>query len=133
MIDFVDIQYAQSLAGRLDMFKIRHRNPYKINFRCPICGDSKKSRSKARGWLLEKDNSLFYYCHNCGASHSFSNFLKVVDPLSYNDYIAEKFISHANNTPRVESTTLDEAKFEQPKFSHNDPLKKLKKIVIIII
>src|SRR5210317_1165112 len=97
MLDFVEIQYAQQLAGRLDRYKITNRSPMKINFRCPICGDSKKSKSKARGWLLEKDNSLFYYCHNCGASHSFSNFLKVVDPLAYNDYVAEKFIGKANN------------------------------------
>ena len=125
MIDFVDLQYAQHLAGRLDRYRIRHTNPYKINFRCPICGDSKKNRTKARGWLLEKENSLFYYCHNCGASHSFSNFLKVVDPLAYNDYVAEKFIGKANNTI---TSTLEDTKFEQPNFSHGEPLKKLKKI-----
>jgi len=128
MLDFVEIQYAQELAGRLDRYKITNRSPMKINFRCPICGDSKKSKSKARGWLLEKDNSLFYYCHNCGASHSFSNFLKVVDPLAYNDYVAEKFIGKANNTISTETSTLEQTKFEQPNFSHRDVLKNLKKI-----
>ena len=128
MLDFVEIQYAQQLAGRLDRYKITNRSPMKINFRCPICGDSKKSKSKARGWLLEKDNSLFYYCHNCGASHSFSNFLKVVDPLAYNDYVAEKFIGKANNTISTETSTLEQTKFEQPNFSHRDVLKNLKKI-----
>jgi transcription elongation factor Elf1 len=112
----------------LDRYKITNRSPMKINFRCPICGDSKKSKSKARGWLLEKDNSLFYYCHNCGASHSFSNFLKVVDPLAYNDYVAEKFIGKANNTISTETSTLEQTKFEQPNFSHRDVLKNLKKI-----
>jgi transcription elongation factor Elf1 len=125
MLDFIDLQYAQHLAGRLDRYRITHRSPMKINFRCPICGDSKKSKTKARGWLLEKENSLFYFCHNCGASHSFSNFLKVVDPLMHNDYIAEKFIGKANNTI---TSTLEEHKFEQPNFSHGEPLKKLKKI-----
>lgn len=128
MLDFIEIQYAQQLAGRLDRYKITNRSPMKINFRCPICGDSKKSKSKARGWLLEKDNSLFYYCHNCGASHSFSNFLKVVDPLAYNDYVAEKFIGKANNTISTETSTLEQTKFEQPNFSHRDVLKNLKKI-----
>lgn len=128
MLDFVEIQYAQQLAGRLDRYKITNRSPMKINFRCPICGDSKKSKSKARGWLLEKDNSLFYYCHNCGASHSFSNFLKAVDPLAYNDYVAEKFIGKANNTISTETSTLEQTKFEQPNFSHRDVLKNLKKI-----
>jgi transcription elongation factor Elf1 len=127
MLDFVDIQYAQHLAGRLDRYKITNRNPYKINFRCPICGDSKKSKSKARGWLLEKENNFYFYCHNCGESHSFSNFLRAVDPISYNDYVAEKFINNANNAPKTEISTLDDTKFEQPKFSHSDVLKNLKK------
>ena len=93
MIDFVDVQYAQSLAGRMERFKVTRTNPYRINFRCPLCGDSQKSRTKARGWLLEKDNNFVYYCHNCGASHSFSYFLKIVDPLAFKDYVSEKFIN----------------------------------------
>lgn len=128
MANFVDIQYAQHLAARLDNYKIKRTNPYRINFRCPICGDSKKHRHKARGWLLEKDNNFYYYCHNCGASHSFSNFLKIVDPLAYNDYVAERFINNANSAPKTETSTLEQTKFEQPKFSHNETLKKLKKI-----
>ena len=127
MVDFVDLKYAQMLSGRLDNFKIRHRAPMKINFRCPICGDSQKSRSKARGWLLERNNSFSYYCHNCGASQGFSYFLKGQDPMLYNDYVAEKFVAKANNT--VESTkTNDEAfKTQAPVFQKN-PLKKLKKV-----
>jgi len=128
MLDFVDIQYAQHLAGRLDRYRIKNTNPYKINFRCPLCGDSKKNRAKARGWLLEKDNKLFYFCHNCGASHAFPNFLKAIDPMAYNDYVAEKYIGKANNTPETATSTLEGTKFAQPKFDHGDPLKKLKKI-----
>ena len=128
MLDFVDIQYAQHLAGRLDRYRIKNTNPYKINFRCPLCGDSKKNRAKARGWLLEKDNKLFYFYHNCGASHAFPNFLKAIDPMAYNDYVAEKYIGKANNTPETATSTLEGTKFAQPKFDHGDPLKKLKKI-----
>lgn len=125
MIDFVDIQYAQHLAGRLENFRIRSTNPYKINFRCPICGDSQRSRTKARGWLLEKENNFYFYCHNCSESHSFSNFLKVVDPLAHNDYVAEKFIkkSHNSDTPKLEKFKTD-----APTFARNEPLKKIKKI-----
>lgn len=124
MVDFVDIQYARHLAARLDNFRIRSTNPYKINFRCPLCGDSQKSRSKARGWLLERDNSFFYYCHNCGASQSFAFFLKNVDPLSYNNYIAEKFIKKDNQTKLVSVPQ----KFDIPKTHKNDPLKLIKKV-----
>jgi transcription elongation factor Elf1 len=126
MAEFIDIQYAQMLSGRLDRFKITHTNPYKINFRCPICGDSQKSRSKARGWLLERDNKFSFYCHNCGASHGFNFFLKTVDPLMYNDYIAEKFVSNTHNTDTKETNT-DQFKTKKPVFN-KDPLKKLKKI-----
>lgn len=126
MAEFVDIQFAQMLSGRLDNFKIRHTNPYKINFRCPICGDSQKSRSKARGWLLERDNKFSYYCHNCGASHSFQNFLKMQDPLLYNDYIAEKFVANTNSESTSE-VKPEQFKTQKPVFKTN-PLKKLKKV-----
>lgn len=125
MVDFVDIQYAQMLSGRLDNFRIRNTAPYKINFRCPICGDSQKSRSKARGWLLERENKFSYYCHNCGASQGFQYFLKTIDPLLYNDYIAEKFVAKANNS--VQETDITSFKTKKPVFK-KDPLKKLKKV-----
>lgn len=125
MLDFIDLQYAQTLSARLDLFKIRNTNPYKINFRCPICGDSQKSRSKARGWLLERDNKFHYYCHNCGASQSFPFFLKNIDPLAYNNYIADKFMKKGEKPDT--KTVLEKTKFEAPKFKKN-PLKNIKKI-----
>lgn len=128
MVDFTDLKFAQMLSGRLDNFKIRHTNPYKINFRCPLCGDSQKSRSKARGWLLEKENTLLYYCHNCGASQSFSYFLKGLDQIAYNDYVAEKFISKANNEPKESKTDDSLFKTKAPTFNKTNPLTKIKKI-----
>lgn len=123
MVDYVDLHYASMLSSRLERYKVRSTNPYKINFRCPVCGDSHKSKVKARGWLLEKDNSFHFYCHNCGASQSFSFFLKNVDNLVYNDYVAEKYIKSA----KEEKPVLEKTKFEAPKFKQN-PLKTLKKI-----
>lgn len=124
MVDFVDLHYATMLSNRLEHFRVRSTNPYKINFRCPVCGDSQKSRSKARGWLLEKENTFHFYCHNCGASQSFSFFLKSVDGMVYNDYIAEKFVK---DTTKVVKETIEDAKFEKPVFN-KDPLKQLQKI-----
>jgi transcription elongation factor Elf1 len=123
MVDYIDLHYANMLSSKLERFKVRSTAPYKINFRCHVCGDSQKSRVKARGWLLEKDNTFHYFCHNCGASQSFSFFLKSVDGLLYNDYVAEKYI----NKTKEEKTTLEKTKFETPKFKEN-PLKSLKKI-----
>jgi len=129
MVDFVDIQYAQMLSGRLDNFKIRNTNPYKINFRCPICGDSQKSRSKARGWLLERDNKFSFYCHNCGTSQGFSYFLKGQDLQLYNDYVADKFVGKANNTIK-DTKEPDDSQFKTkaPVFNKVNPLSKIKKV-----
>ena len=126
MIDFVDVQYAQSLAGRMERFKVTRTNPYRINFRCPLCGDSQKSRTKARGWLLEKDNNFVYYCHNCGASHSFSYFLKIVDPLAFKDYVSEKFINKHKKPD--EKPILERTTFEAPQFDNKAAIKSVKKV-----
>jgi transcription elongation factor Elf1 len=124
VVDFVDLHYATMLSSRLEHFRVRSTNPYKINFRCPVCGDSQKSRSKARGWLLEKDNSFHFYCHNCGSSQSFSFFLKSIDGMAYNDYVAEKFVK---DTTKAVKETIEDVKFEKPVFN-KDPLKQLQKI-----
>jgi len=124
MVAFNDLHYAQMLSGRLENFRIRNTNPYKINFRCPICGDSQKSRTKSRGWLLEKENRFLFYCHNCGASHGFQNFLKVVDPLLYNDYIADKFIKK----DKKEEFQFKDDTGKKLSVLKDNPLKKIKKV-----
>ena len=53
----------------------------KINIRCPICGDSKKSERKKRGWIYLKNAS--YYCFNCSTGMSGIKFLEFI---SGNDY-----------------------------------------------
>lgn len=53
----------------------------KINLRCPICGDSKKSMTKKRGWLYLSNAT--YYCFNCGTSLSG---IKLLQYLSGTDY-----------------------------------------------
>lgn len=128
MVDIVDLQHATQLSNRLERFQIKSTNPYKINFRCPICGDSQKSRAKARGWLLEdpKDRSFHFFCHNCGASLGFHNFLKTVDPLVYKDYISSKYIDRAKKS--TNNTSPQDFKTEVAKKTFADPLKKIKKI-----
>lgn len=128
MVDIVDLQHATQLSNRLEQFKIKATSPYRFNFRCPICGDSRKSKIKARGWLIEdiKDQSLHFFCHNCGASHSFQNFLKAVDPMVYKDYISAKYIGKAKSEPSA-NTPVTAFKTGVAK-TITDPLKKIKKI-----
>ena len=59
----IDIDYIINLSGQLDRFK--KKGDYTFNCRCPICGDSKKNKYKARGYVYEKKEALFFKCHNC--------------------------------------------------------------------
>lgn len=126
----IDLKYAGILSVRLERYAIKSQSPYKANCRCPICGDSQKSKTKARGWILEKDNTALFYCHNCGASLSLRNFLKAVEPALHNDYVMDMGMEKRK---RAESTQplspLDTLIHKQPEFKKKtSPLHKLKKV-----
>lgn len=125
MADFIDQQYAMMLSNRLVRFQVKNQQPLKINFRCPLCGDSSKSMKKARGWLTEvkTDHRLHYSCFNCGSSLSFPKFLKTVDPLLAKDYVVDKYLKDKVQRKQETETVLQDAK---PNFG--DPLKKIKKL-----
>ena len=116
---YIDQKYLLLASSQLQGFK--KKNDYVFNFRCPYCGDSEKSKSKARGFFFRKENNLIYKCHNCGKGASLKNFLKHLDPKLMNDYIFEKY--------RKEDTYVQK-KYEQPKyFGHSgEALKKLEKV-----
>jgi len=60
------------------------------NFRCNVCGDSKKNKMKRRGYLIRKrDKPWYFYCHNCQISMSAIKWLKEYFPLNYREYIKE--------------------------------------------
>lgn len=123
---YIDIKYIGLLSGRLDRFKRKSNNTY--NCRCPICGDSKTNRVKTRGYLYEKKGSMLYFCHNCGASLSFANFLKSLDPELYKEYTQEKFIETYGKSNTSTTTVADITNPAPPKFMRFSPLGKLKKI-----
>lgn len=126
MVDYVDLQHAMLLSNKLERFKVKSKNPYRINFRCVYCGDSQTSKVKARAWLLEdKYQSFRYFCHNCGESHSFHAFLKSFDNMLYNDYVSEKFIDKTKEH-KVDSKTEEQPKPVPKKYV--DHLKNIKKI-----
>ena len=113
-MDLVDSKYVGLLSARLLKFKKVKKDLY--NFRCPLCGDSKKQKNKTRGYIYphSKDHLLLYKCHNCGASMSFGNLLKQLDAVLYKQYAFERFKD--GNVGR--STLVEEPKFnfEAPKF-----------------
>jgi hypothetical protein len=79
------------------------------NFRCNICGDSKHSSKKRRGWILKDKTPWMYYCHNCGSTLTVSKWLKNYFPDVYRGYIKEKLvyrnISKTINTLNIPKNT----------------------------
>ena len=128
-MDLVDSKFIGIISPRLQKFKKVKNNLY--NFRCPICGDSQKNKSKTRGYLYNIKSYMNFRCHNCGASMTFSNFLKVMDPVVHKQYVFERFKD--SNTGR--GTVVEEPKFnftapefktkiDLPKASENPDAKK---------
>jgi len=116
-MNHIDSKFIGLISSRLEKFKRVKANLF--NFRCPVCGDSKKNKSKTRGYLYAMKADVNFKCHNCGASMTFSNFLKHLDPVIHKQYVFERFKS--NNTGRGTVVQDPEFKFEAPKFK-----KKLK-------
>ena len=86
---YVEIKYLNLLSVRLQKFK--KKKEYLWNFRCPICGDSQKNKSKARGFIFQLKGKLLYKCHNCQISIPFGKLLQDMDPVLYKEYRMEKF------------------------------------------
>ena len=119
-MDHIDSKFIGLLSSRLQKFKRVKSNLY--NFRCPICGDSKKNKSKTRGYLYAVKANTNFKCHNCGASMSLNNFLKEIDPALHKQYTMEKFKS--GHTGRNFVTEEPVFKFEAPKFKSKIKLPK---------
>ena len=111
-MDFIDVKYINLLSSRLSKFKRIKADLY--NCRCPICGDSQKNKSKARGYFYSVKNNTNFKCHNCGVNISLNNFLKKIDPVVYKQYTFEKFKS--NHTGCNFVTDEPNFAFEKPVF-----------------
>ena len=93
---YVDLKYVSLVGSTLRNFK--QKNKTLFNCSCPICGDSEKKRSKARGFFYQHNNTMCYKCHNCSAGMGIGNFLKTVFPNYYDEYIFEKYKHGVENT-----------------------------------
>ena len=114
-MDLIDSKYIGLVSSRLQKFKRVKADLY--TFRCPICGDSQKNKNKTRGYIYPVKNNTNFKCHNCGASLSFNNFLKEIDPVLHKQYTMEKF---------KEGFTGKNFVVEEPKFEFKKPVFKQK-------
>ena len=111
---FIDRTFLLRVSQKLQKFTQKKENLY--NFRCPLCGDSSKNKTKARGYVYEKKNNYFYMCHNCGASTSFYNFLEKVDSNLVKEYALERYKNGEQGRDNYVKPTFEEFKSETPKF-----------------
>ena len=121
-MSYIDTKYLNIISSQLQMFKKKGDNLW--NFRCPYCGDSQKSRMKARGFVFRKKNDLFFKCHNCGIGASLGNLLKTLDSRTYKDYIMERYKKGVT----THSSPQPEFNFNVPVFRKKSILKGLQSI-----
>ncbi len=112
-MSFVDAKYIGLVSSRLSKFKKVKNNLY--NFRCPYCGDSQRNKNKARGYIYQLKNDHNFKCHNCGTSRTFTNFLKDIDTVLYDQYVMERYKNGL--TGKGSQTKTPEFNFEKPIFS----------------
>jgi transcription elongation factor Elf1 len=118
---YIDVKYANLLAPRLDRYRVTKNNPYTASFRCPLCGDSQKSKSKTRGYFYVAYQKLRMKCHNCAASLNFNNFLKQLDNDLYKQYTLETFGGRGEAVPDIDMT-MKRPVFDKPEPSLLDEL-----------
>ncbi len=122
---YIDTKFANLLSPQLELFKIKQQNPYLANFRCPLCGDSKKNKRKTRGYLYTKKGSLFYKCHNCGVGTNFGNLLKTVNVSLFDQYRMERYKEGLDMGNAARPNSKVEFKFEAPVFEEKNLLDRL--------
>jgi len=85
---YLEEKYLRLLSPQLERF--HSKSAHTFNFRCPLCGDSERMRSKARGYVYAKQTKLMFKCHNCGLAMPFLGLLKKVSPRLYDEFMLEK-------------------------------------------
>jgi len=120
MSNYIDSKFINALSNRLEQFK--RKTDTLFNFRCPHCGDSKKSKTKARAYFYRVKNDMFFKCHNCGMGQNLANFIKFIDPKMYDEYVFERYKGSAPATPKPKFD------FKPTKFKDRTILDDLKSI-----
>lgn len=105
-MDYIDLKYIRLVSVYLSGFKEVNSNLWRC--RCPLCGDSKKSQSKTRGYIFVREGKVFYMCHNCSWSGSLYKLMQEVAPSLCRGYVLDRFGEKKVKTqiPTAKSTEL---------------------------
>jgi len=118
---YIDKKYINLISVNLEKFK--WKNETLANCRCPICGDSSKSKIKARGYFYCKGNDFFYRCHNCNYGTNLYTFLEKIIPSLCREYALERWKNGENGNsnykkPQIEIKFNTEDKFKKNQISN---------------
>ena len=131
MLDPVDVRYFKLAVGS----NVKYESPGDICVRCPVCGDSKYSKNKARLHLYSKGNRTLVNCFNeCSVRNkTMYRFLRDHYPALLENYRQEKFRNNlstlaSQNTAELEKYDLtgdfdlsDLADISEPEEPENRP------------
>lgn len=81
---FLDQKYINLLSGRLRNFRSKGDGLFEFSHSC-------ERADRRRGYLYKKGTGYNLFCHNCGHSVKFFNFLKEEDAHLYKQYCLELF------------------------------------------
>ena len=110
---YIDRAFLLRVSPKLQRFTQKKEDLY--NFRCPLCGDSQKNKTKARGFVYRKKDNYLYMCHNCGVSTTFYNFLDKVDATLIKEYALERYKNGTQNA-NTKAPSFEQTKTEKPTF-----------------
>lgn len=88
------------------------------NFRCNVCGDSQKSKSKKRGYILKRKKPWIFYCHNCFYKKPVISWIKEFFPIHFKDFYRE--IVRAKNQQKSKPLPKIEAPKNLKKFDEKE-------------
>lgn len=77
-----------------------------LNFRCPFCGDSKKSKKKKRGNINLKGIDPYFRCFNCDTNYNMFNFFKTLDDQIYKEFCRDVYLTHTPIKKEVKSKPI---------------------------
>ena len=121
-MSYIDTKYINIVGQQLRNFKKKKENLF--NCSCPICGDSAKKKTKARGYFYYYKNEMFYKCHNCHASMSLQYFLKSHYPSIHDSYALEKFSEIGTKSKSTFSNLKPKNLIKEPKANTETILRK---------
>jgi hypothetical protein len=86
---YIDKKYVNLVSGSLEKFKWKKDSL--ATCRCFKCGDSKKNKSKTRGYFFEHKGNYVYKCHNCGFTCNLYGVLESISPSLCKEYAFEVY------------------------------------------